>query len=234
MGWSIFGKDKEETADAAPTGARAQANLSQAIARLDSEGVRLALRLGANPEGSGEVSISPLVEVVSHQQGWLGFQQKKQEEIIQALLSAGARPSWGGRDGQSPFEIVIRRGWLGAFLLMLAAGQDPNQIMRGSPTPLHLVLSISDYKGWALVPFVKALLDAGADPASTPKHLAPALETAMSHQAIWTAPDLQEALILLVENGAVNGENGDRLAAVAIEQGWGDLAEAIATSLETR
>lgn len=110
---------------------RNQIQLNKAAQNLDLPALRQALILGADPNGGDKIAISPLVLAGVSIQGWLTNSSEKQQQVMLALLDAGAKPAWGGRDGQNPFEIALRKGWADVICKMLEMGQDANKVDLG-------------------------------------------------------------------------------------------------------
>lgn len=224
MSW--FSSRKNE----APVLDRKQIALNKAATALDMAALRQALLLGADPSGGSEVAISPLVAASVSIQAWLNNSDTRQQDVIIALLDAGARPDWAGRDGKSPYELALRHGWVRVVAKMLEKGLDPNRIGLAGPTPLQVVFTVSEYKRWPLVPLVDLLLSRGAD-ASLPSKQQPApLILGMRNPNLETAPDLEQALEALVDAGGVPAGQAEDLATQALEHGWESLAQAIAAA----
>jgi ankyrin repeat protein len=210
-----------------------QNQLNNAIDRLDSTALRMALTAGADPNGGDDAEISPLVSISTHAQAWLSNKRQQQHEMILILLDAGARPDWGGKDGQSPFEIALKQGWLEIISKMLEKGQDPNRISQGSPTPLQSLMLITDYRSWPILPVVQCLLSAGAEASRSTKQQPPPLALGLANSSLRSAPDMELALCALVAAGGVLPDQAQSWAAMAASNNWNALASSIQAKAQT-
>lgn len=217
MGW--FTK-KSPSEEASSSGSSAS-GLRHSIQRMDIGGVKSSLAAGASAQGSQDDPKSPLVLAMANFAGSLPMHWRAQKTIVSLLLEAGADPKWGGTDGQSPFELAIRKGWTDIVSAMVSKGHSIEVVEGSSYTPLHIALSPVDFKGGDLLPMVSTLLDLGADPNGLGRFGKPPLFVALFNRPnLQSASDYQDVLRLLVDSGAsvdYATPNGERLEALLEE-----------------
>ncbi len=206
---------------------RNQIQLNKAAQNLDLPALRQALILGADPNGGDKIAISPLVLAGVSIQGWLTNSSEKQQQVMLALLDAGAKPAWGGRDGQNPFEIALRKGWADVICKMLEMGQDANKVDLGGATPLQVIFSISEYHHWPLLPSVECLLNAGADPSLTSRQQPVPLLLGLKNPHLSSAPDLEDVLVELARSGGVPPDQREEVLELAEERNLKTLVAVI-------
>jgi ankyrin repeat protein len=199
MGWF----SKKEAPPEEKIQAGSGSGLRLFIQKMDVAGVKASLAAGASPDGAPEDDISPLVMVAAGFTGSLPIHRKSQKAIMMLLLDAGANPRWGGRDGQSPFEVAIRKGWIDVVEKMVSKGHPLEAIDGSGFTALHLVFNPVDYKGTPLLPMVTKLLELGADPNGEGKiNRSALLMAAQQFETLKSAEDYKETVRTLVAVGA--------------------------------
>lgn len=222
MGWF----SKKETKPDEP--ASAGSGLRLFIQKMDVSGVQAALAAGANPDGSEDDEISPLVMVSSGFTGSLPMHQRGRKEIMLLLLNTGANPRWGGKNGQSPFEIAIKKGWTEIVAKMVEKGHPLETVDGTGFTALHLVFNPVDYKQTPLLPMVAKLLSLGADPNGTGKvSRLPLVMALQQSETLRGAPDYRETIEALVNAGAsieMAQEATENLGELLLRAGLEDLA----------
>ena len=173
------------------------------IQKMDVAGVQAALAAGASPDGGPDDQISPLVMVAAGFTGSLPIHRKSQKAIMMLLLDAGANPKWGGRDGQSPFEVAVKKGWVDVVEKMVAKGHPLEAIDGSGFTALHLVFNPVDYRGTPLLPMTSKLLELGANPNGEGKINRSALLMCIQQfETLRGAEDYHQTLQALVDAGA--------------------------------
>ena len=217
MKW--FSKKEEPVDDKAA----ASSGLRLFIQKMDPGGVRASLQAGAAPNGSPGDDISPLVQASTSFASSLPTHRRAQREIITTLLEAGADPRWGGRNGQSPFEVAVKKGWEDIMELMVKKGHSIETIEGSVMTPLQVALTPADYRGQSLIPTVQALLRLGADINNGGKTRRAPLMLALQQADILRQAEDYEALIrLLLDAGASRDEvlpTGETFASLVAKAG---------------
>lgn len=197
MGW--FSRKNEVVDEKAAL----NSGLRMYIQKMDATGVKTSLATGADPNGNAEDEISPMVLAATSFVSTLPTHKRNQQEIIKSLLAAGGNPSWGGKDGQAPYEIALRKSWVDVVRIMIDQGASPHAIEGSLSTPLQVVLTPPDYKGHPLVPMLEALIGLDADvndEGRLKKH--PLILALIQAPVLSKAPDYEDALRLLIEQGA--------------------------------
>ena len=197
MGW--FSRKNEVVDEKAAL----NSGLRMYIQKMDVVGVKTSLATGADPNGHEEDDISPMVLAASSFLSTLPTHRRNQQEILQALLAAGANPSWGGKNGQAPYEIALRKSWVDLVRIMIDQGSSPHSIEGSLSTPIQVVLTPPDYKGHPLLPILEALLGLGADVndgGRLKKH--PLVLALVQSTVLSKAPDYEDVLRLFIEEGA--------------------------------
>lgn len=222
MGW--FSK-KEQTVDER---AAAGSGLRFFIQKMDSAGVRAALSAGANPDGSPEDDISPLVLAATSFVSTLPTHRRAQKDILVALLEAGANPQWGGSNGQGPFEVAVKKGWEDIMAMMVKKGHPLESINGSILTPMQVALSPVDYKGQSLVSTIQSLIELGADVNNPGKTSRPPLVFALLQgENLKKSDDFENLIKTLMENGAsmdASSPQGDSVRDLLVKNDLGHLA----------
>lgn len=197
MGW--FSKKEQPVDERAAAGS----GLRFYIQKMDSAGVRAALTAGADPNGSKNDDISPLVLAATSFVSSLPTHRRAQKDILMSLLDAGADPQWGGRNGQSPFEVAVKRGWEDIIGLMVAKGHPLESIDGSVLTPIQVALSPVDYRGHSLISTVQTLIALGADVNNAGKTSRPPLLFALQQsENLRKGDDYEDLVKTLIEEGA--------------------------------
>lgn len=231
--WDIAGWEGEmkwfsKKEDPVDEKAAASSGLRLFIQKMDPGGVRASLSAGANPNGGSEDDISPLVLAATSFVSSLPMHRRAQREIIKTLLEAGADPKWGGRNGQSPFEVAVKKGWEDIMELMVAKGHPVETIEGSVMTPLQVALTPADYRGQSLIPTVQCLLRLGADINNPGKTRRPPLALAL-HQAdtLRQAEDYELLIKAMLDAGASRdalSPNGETIPSLMEKAGLPHLA----------
>ncbi|MDQ0642959.1 ankyrin repeat domain-containing protein [Microbacterium murale] len=165
----------------------AEQRLLAAASTGDVEGVRTALRDGADLETRGENGMTALIIAAKanhveaartlieagadvnaqddiQDSAYLYAGARGHDEILRLTLESGADLSSTNRFGGTALIPASERGLLSTVQILLDAGVDPNHVNNLDWTALHEAIVLGDGSD-AYVEVVRALLAGGADPA---------------------------------------------------------------------
>ena len=124
--------------------------LNLAIAGEDRDSAKALLAAGADPNAPDDSGEVPLFHAVD----------REDVELVRALLKAGANPNYNS--GETILHLAVQRTNAVIVAALLKAAAHPNAQNEFGKTPLHY--AVEDVEVEIILPVVKALLDAGADP----------------------------------------------------------------------
>ena len=124
--------------------------LNLAVAGEDRDSAQALLAAGADPNAPDDSGEVPLFYAVD----------REDTELVAALLKAGANPNYD--TAETFLHLAVQNNNAVIVAALLKAGAHPNAQNELGKTPLHY--AVEDAEVEIILPVVKALLDAGADP----------------------------------------------------------------------
>jgi ankyrin repeat protein len=190
----------------------AQANTCCALATASASGaldaVKVLLAHGADPNrvvNSGNQT--PLFSVVNAREGRKN--QGIREEVLWALIKAGANVNWVDKDGDTPLTLAVENANLGAVKILLEAGANVDVKNRNKYSPIRLVTQTG--QGPAMREIAALLVQSSTkiDPEDGERLLS------QSAREGWS-----EVVDLLAQRGVnVKGESGNEALEEAVTKG---------------